>query len=126
MEAAGFGRVIFNGSVAGITGGVVGPHYASSKSALHGLVHWLAMAVAGKGVTVNALAPALIEDTAMLPSGGEELAKSESVSLVMVDGYADSGLEIPVGRFGTTQEMADTVVWMIKNAYLTNKVSVFV
>lgn len=77
MEQAGWGRVIFNSSVAGITGGVVGGHYASSKAAVHGLVHWLAATVAKKGITVNAVAPALIEDTAMLPMGGEELAKSE-------------------------------------------------
>lgn len=78
MERGGWGRVVFNSSVAGITGGVVGGHYASSKAALHGLVHWLAGSVAKKGVTVNAVAPALVEDTAMLPSGGEELARSES------------------------------------------------
>jgi 3-oxoacyl-[acyl-carrier protein] reductase len=77
METAGWGRVIYNSSVAGLTGGVVGGHYASSKSALHGLTHWLAGAVAKKGITVNAIAPALVEDTAMLPSGGEELAKSK-------------------------------------------------
>ena len=57
--------------------GVVGPHYASSKSAVHGFVHWLAGNVANKGITVNAIAPALIEETAMLPGGNEELAKSE-------------------------------------------------
>lgn len=78
MERGGWGRVVFNSSVAGITGGVVGGHYASSKAALHGLVHWLAGSVAKKGVTVNAVAPALVEDTAMLPSGGDELARSES------------------------------------------------
>lgn len=77
MEKAEWGRVVFNSSVAGITGGVVGGHYASSKAAVHGLVHWLAGSVAKKGITVNAVAPALIEDTAMLPSGGEELAKSK-------------------------------------------------
>lgn len=79
MEEAGYGRVVFNSSVAGITGGVVGPHYSSSKAAIHGLVHWLAGNVAGKGITVNAVAPALVE-SAMLPGGGsEELAKSEFV-----------------------------------------------
>lgn len=78
MEAAGYGRVVFNSSVAGLTGGVVGPHYASSKAAVHGLVHWLAGNLAAKGVTVNAVAPALIEATGMLPGGGgEALMKSE-------------------------------------------------
>lgn len=77
MQEAGHGRIVFNSSVAGLTGGVVGPHYASSKAAVHGLVHWLAGNVAGKGVTVNAVAPALIQETGMLPAGGAELAKSK-------------------------------------------------
>lgn len=50
----------------------------SSKSALHGLVHWLASAYAKSGVTVNGVAPALIQDTTMLPGNNEELAKSKS------------------------------------------------
>lgn len=48
----------------------------SSKSALHGLIHWLAGAYAKKGITVNGVAPALIGETKMLPGGDEELAKS--------------------------------------------------
>lgn len=48
MEEQGWGRVIFDSSVAAFTGGFVGPHYASSKSALHGFVHWLAGNVAKK------------------------------------------------------------------------------
>lgn len=105
MQAAKYGRVVFCSSVAGITGGVVGPHYASSKSALHGLVHWLAPRVAKVGITVNAIAPALIEETTMLPKGGPELAA-----------------KIPVGRFGKPDEIASTVMWMVNNAYVTNKV----
>ena len=130
MERAGWGRIIYNSSVAGLTGGVVGGHYASSKSALHGLTHWLAGAVASKGITVNALAPALVEETAMLPSGGEELKNSKcfckvtyNVSFTHTFGrYAKRVSEIPVGRFGRPEEMAETVVWMVRNAYLTNKV----
>jgi 3-oxoacyl-[acyl-carrier protein] reductase len=70
MTERGFGRVLFMSSVAGFTGGIVGPHYAASKAGLHGLTHYLARRCAGDGVTVNALAPALIEDTRMLPVGG--------------------------------------------------------
>ena len=73
MEAQGWGRVIFCSSVAAFTGGFVGPHYASSKSALHGFVHWLANNVAGKGVTVNAVAPAMVGGTGMMgPQEGDE------------------------------------------------------
>ncbi len=49
----------------------------SSKSALHGLIHWLSQTYCAKGITVNGIAPALIQDTAMLPGGSEELAKSK-------------------------------------------------
>ena len=51
--------------------------FRSSKSALHGLIHWLSQTYCAKGVTVNGVAPALIQDTAMLPGGSEELAKSK-------------------------------------------------
>jgi 3-oxoacyl-[acyl-carrier protein] reductase len=78
MEGEGWGRVVFISSVAGFTGGVVGPHYASSKSALHGLVHWLAGAYARRGITVNAVAPALIDGTKMLPGRSGELESSKS------------------------------------------------
>lgn len=105
MEKAGWGRVIFCSSVAGFNGGVVGPHYASSKSALHGLIHWLAGAYAKSGITFNGVAPALIQDTTMLSGNKEELAK-----------------KIPIGRLGFPVEIAETVVWMVKTGYVTNKV----
>jgi 3-oxoacyl-[acyl-carrier protein] reductase len=107
MEEKSFGRVIFCSSVAGFTGGVVGPHYASSKSAMHGLVHWLAGSVAKKGITVNGVAPALIEGTKMLPGDNSE---------------GGMAARIPVGRLGRPEEIAETVCWMVKTGYVTNKV----
>ncbi len=76
MESQSWGRIIFDSSVAAFTGGVVGPHYASSKSAQHGFIHWLAGNVAKKGITCNGVAPALIGDTNMVGnSDDEELQK---------------------------------------------------
>ena len=69
MVKRGFGRLLFISSVAAFTGGRVGPHYAVSKAGLHGLTHSLAARFGGSGITVNAIAPALIEDTGMLPAG---------------------------------------------------------
>jgi 3-oxoacyl-[acyl-carrier protein] reductase len=40
------------------------------------MIHWLANAYAKKGITVNGIAPALIQDTKMLPGSNEELSKS--------------------------------------------------
>ncbi|MCJ1304845.1 hypothetical protein MMC08_007658 [Hypocenomyce scalaris] len=105
MAQKGFGRIIYNSSVAALTGGVVGPHYASSKSALHGMLHFLAMRYAKDGVTFNAVAPALIEDTLLLPEGSDELRE-----------------KIPVGRLGKPDEIASVVQVMIENGYVTNKV----
>jgi 3-oxoacyl-[acyl-carrier protein] reductase len=103
MAGRGFGRVLFMSSIAGFTGGIVGPHYAASKAGLHGLVHFLAARVAAQGVTVNALAPALIEDTAMLPPTARPGA-------------------LPVGRFGRPEEVADLALAILRNGYLTNQV----
>lgn len=98
-----FGRVLFTSSVAAFTGGVVGPHYAASKAGLHGMVHWLATAYAPTGVTVNAIAPALVGGTDMLPT-------------------SQGATRIPVGRLATTGEIADMAIAMLTNGYLTNKV----
>ena len=108
MVAKRFGRVLFVSSVAGLTGGVVGAHYAASKAGLHGLMHHLAPRVAADGVTVNALAPALIGDTGMFP--------------VDPDTAASTPMPIPVGRAGRPAEVADMAIAMLRNGYLTNKV----
>jgi 3-oxoacyl-[acyl-carrier protein] reductase len=105
MRSRGFGRILFVSSVAAFTGGVVGPHYAASKAGLHGLTHWLASRLAPDGVTVNALAPALIERTGMLPGSTEELRR-----------------RIPVGRLGTPDEVADMALAVLQNGYVTNQV----
>lgn len=106
MLQRSFGRVLFVSSIAALTGGLLGPHYAASKAALHGLVHYLAPRVASDGVTVNALAPALIEDTRILPATPE-------------DGTARP---IPVGRQGRPDEVAAMALSILTNAYLTNEV----
>jgi 3-oxoacyl-[acyl-carrier protein] reductase len=108
MIDRGFGRVLFFSSVAAFTGGVVGAHYAASKAGLHGLTHFLAARVADRGVTVNAIAPALIAGTRMLPGD-----PAESGALP---------LPIPVGRLGTTEEVADLSLAVLRNGYLTSKV----
>jgi 3-oxoacyl-[acyl-carrier protein] reductase len=49
--------------VAAQTGGVIGPHYAASKAGIIGLTHSYAALVAKEGITVNAIAPALMRRT---------------------------------------------------------------
>jgi 3-oxoacyl-[acyl-carrier protein] reductase len=105
MRERGFGRILFTSSIAAFTGGIVGPHYAASKAGLHGLTHFLASRVAEDGVTVNAIAPALIEATGMLPGDPGELSP-----------------RIPVRRLGAPAEVADLAIAVLANGYITNQV----
>lgn len=106
MIDRGFGRIVLVSSVAAYTGGIVGPHYAASKAGLHGLAHSLSQFAAGRGVTVNVVAPALIA-TDMMPTDPEALTALER--------------RIPVGRLGTPDEVADLIAAVVGNAYLTNQ-----
>ena len=55
----------------------------SSKSAMHGLIHWISQRYAATGITCNGVAPALIQGTKMLPGHETELAKSMSLDFLM-------------------------------------------
>jgi 3-oxoacyl-[acyl-carrier protein] reductase len=106
MCERGFGRIVLISSVAAYTGGLVGPHYAASKAGLHGLAHSLAKQGAAHGVTVNVIAPALIE-TDMIPTAPairRQLGASRAV-----------------GRLGTPEEVADLVAAVVRNGYLSNQ-----
>jgi 3-oxoacyl-[acyl-carrier protein] reductase len=105
MSERGFGRVLFMSSIAAFTGGIVGPHYAASKAGLHGLTHFLASRLAASGVTVNALAPALIAETGMLPGDPGQLSE-----------------RVPVRRLGRPEEVAELALAILANPYVTNQV----
>ena len=62
MKAMQFGRIINISSLAARGGGVVGPHYAASKAGILGLTRYAAKELGPHGITVNAIAPAFIED----------------------------------------------------------------
>lgn len=103
MRSQKWGRIINMASVAIQLGGIVGPHYAASKAGIWGLTHSYASQLAGEGITVNAVAPALIE-TEMI--AGNQQAQPE---------------RIPVGRLGSSQEVADVVVMLARNGYITGQ-----
>jgi 3-oxoacyl-[acyl-carrier protein] reductase len=108
MIERSWGRILFVSSLAAWVGGPFGPDYSASKAALHGLTHYFAGPVARHGVTVNVLAPALV---------GEH-------SVAMMDEETARGFTaaIPVGRLGSTDELAAFAVSILENGYLTNKV----
>lgn len=103
MVAAGWGRVILLSSVAAQLGGTVGPHYAASKAGLHGLMHAYAALTATAGVTVNAIAPALIETEMLIgnPNVRPDL--------------------IPMKRFGRVDEVSDVALLLARNGYITGQ-----
>jgi len=103
MRARRWGRIINLSSVAAQTGGVTGPHYAASKAGLLGLTHSYARQLVREGITVNAIAPALIET--------EMVTGNLNVTPAM----------IPVGRFGTPDEVAAVVVLLARNGYITGQ-----
>lgn len=103
MRSEHWGRIINVSSVAAQTGGVVGPHYAASKAGMLGLTRSLANLLAKEGIAVNAIAPALIE-TEMVTSNPKA-----------------SRAYIPVGRFGTVDEVASVAVLLATNGYITGQ-----
>lgn len=107
MREREFGRVIFVSSVAAFTGGIIGPHYAASKAGLLGLMHWLAASLAPHKVTVNAVAPALIAETGMIPGNQKD--------------QQELAPRIPVGRLGKPEEVAEVIMMLVSNAYMTGQ-----
>jgi 3-oxoacyl-[acyl-carrier protein] reductase len=103
MRARNWGRILNVSSVAAQAGSIVGVHYAASKAGMLGLTRSLARVVAKEGITVNAIAPALVA-TEMVRSN--PIAKPEM---------------IPIGRFGEVEEVADVAVMLAGNAYITGQ-----
>jgi 3-oxoacyl-[acyl-carrier protein] reductase len=103
MRERRWGRIINISSVAAQTGGAVGPHYAASKAGMIGLTHSCALNYVRDGITVNAIAPALIE-TEMVTSN-----MNAKPSL------------IPMGHFGSVDDVASVAVMLAMNDYMTGQ-----
>ncbi len=105
-----YGRIINLSSVVGQTGNAGQSLYAATKSGILGFTKALAREVASRGITVNAVAPGFIETdmTARLP------AKLQEESL----------RSIPLGRFGTCDEVAEVIVFLSGSGagYITGQV----
>jgi 3-oxoacyl-[acyl-carrier protein] reductase len=97
------GRIINIASIAGQIGGVVGPHYSAAKAGVLGLTRGYASWLASRGITVNAIAPALIES-----------------DMLRANPRASPDL-LPVGRFGTAAEVASVAVLLATNGYITGQ-----
>lgn len=103
MRRKKWGRIVNISSGAARGAGGIGPHYNASKAGMEGLTRGYAARLVKEGITVNAVAPSLIE-TDMVKSG---LASSPS--------------RIPLGRFGTPQECAQVVMMLVRTEYMTGQ-----
>jgi len=103
MRQRKWGRIINLSSVAAQTGGAVGAHYAASKAGIIGLTHSCASSLVRDGITVNAIAPALIE-----------------TDMVTSNPNASPNL-IPMGHFGSVDDIASVAVMLAMNEYMTGQ-----
>lgn len=103
MRKRRWGRIINLSSVAAQTGGVIGPHYATSKAGLIGLTHSYASLLAKEGITANAIAPALLETD-------------------MVTGNLNASPDkIPLGYFGHPDEAGRAALLIAESDYITGQ-----
>jgi 3-oxoacyl-[acyl-carrier protein] reductase len=100
MIARGAGRIIYIGSAGSITGGGGSAAYSASKAGINGLVRALSKELAPKGITVNAVLPALIETDLL-----KDRAPDPEQRRVYVK-------RVPVGRLGKPEDVAWLVLFL--------------
>lgn len=108
MSKARQGAVINVSSVVGLIGNVGQANYAASKAGLIGFTKSVAREVAARNVRVNAIAPGMIES---------------DMTDVLSDKVKEATLaQIPMKRFGNTNEVAEVTAFLARQEYLTGQV----
>jgi 3-oxoacyl-[acyl-carrier protein] reductase len=102
MRAKKWGRIVNISSGAARGAGSIGPHYNASKAGIEGMTRGYAARLVKEGITVNAVAPSLIETDMM--KGQDNLVS-----------------RIPLGRFGKSDEVAKAVMMLVDNPYMTGQ-----
>lgn len=102
MRNGKWGRIVNISSGAARGAGAIGPHYNASKAAVEGLTRGYAARLVKDGITVNAVAPSLIATD-------------------MMGGRTDLAGRIPLGRMGRADEVAQAVLMVLGNDYMTGQ-----
>lgn len=102
------GTIINISSVVGLTGNAGQVNYSASKAGLIGMTRSVARELGAKGITCNTIAPGFIV-TDMTDALSDELKETVARS-------------IPLKRFGTTDEIGHTAVFLAENKYITGQV----
>ncbi len=103
MVEQGYGKIVALGSIAAKIGGVAsGPSYVAAKSAVHGLMKWVAKAGASKGVYANVVAPGPVETPMWANVTGRAPPSAHG--------------SVPLGRYGAPEDIAQGILFLCSPA----------
>jgi 3-oxoacyl-[acyl-carrier protein] reductase len=104
------GRIISISSITGVVGNPGQANYAAAKAGIIGFTRTVAKEVASRGITVNAIAPGFID--------------TEMTKHLKVEWREELKQRIPLGRFGSPQDVAEAVAFLASDAagYITGQV----
>jgi len=106
MVESSFGRIVNMASIAARGGGVVGPHYAASKAGLVGMTRYAARELGINGITVNAIAPAFIEDAGIFV----DISEARRAELLA---------KVEVSRIGRVEDVARAFEYLLDSPFVT-------
>ncbi len=104
------GRIVFISSVVGMLGSAGQVNYAASKAGLVGMARSIARELGSRSITANVVAPGFIE--------------TDMTGVLTDDQKAAILAQVPLGRYGAVEEIAETVLWLTGPgaAYVTGAV----